>query len=128
MILADTSAWVEFLRDTGSTVCDRMVEEIKLGGVASSEVVRMEILAGARSDRQHHELQRLLARTTSLRTEPIDFELAASIYRTCRRAGRTIRQLNDCLIGAQAIRADVPLLHADRDFDVLARHTPLQIA
>ena len=30
MILVDTSAWVEFLRDTGSTACDRV--EALLGG------------------------------------------------------------------------------------------------
>jgi predicted nucleic acid-binding protein len=35
--------------------------------------------------------------------------------------------LIDCLIGAIAIRADVPLLHADADFDLLARHTSLRV-
>ena len=33
----------------------------------------------------------------------------------------------DCLIAAHGIRREVPLLHADRDFDALARHTPLAI-
>ncbi len=33
----------------------------------------------------------------------------------------------DCLIATLAIRADVPVLHAGADFDVLARHTGLQI-
>ena len=33
----------------------------------------------------------------------------------------------DCLIAAVAIRAGIPVLHNDKDFDVLARHTDLQI-
>ena len=44
------------------------------------------------------------------------------------RKGETVRKLIDCLIGAVAIGADVPVLHNDDDFDVLARHTDLKIA
>ena len=44
MILIDTSAWVEFLRDTGSGVCER-VEELLDADVATCDPVRMEVLA-----------------------------------------------------------------------------------
>jgi hypothetical protein len=56
-----------------------------------------------------------------------DDEAAASLFRTCRRNGATVRKLIDCLIAATAIRADVSVLHADADDDTLARHTPLRI-
>jgi predicted nucleic acid-binding protein len=36
--------------------------------------------------------------------------------------------MTGCLIAAVAIRNDVPVLHHDADFDVLARHTPLRVA
>jgi hypothetical protein len=62
-----------------------------------------------------------------LSTLPGDYEQAALLYRNCRRAGETVRRLIDCLIAAHAIRAKVPLLHADSDFDVLARHSALEI-
>jgi predicted nucleic acid-binding protein len=55
-------------------------------------------------------------------------EAAAALHRTCRRNGETVRKLVDCIIAAQAIRAEVPVLHADADFDILARHTPLELA
>ena len=38
-----------------------------------------------------------------------------------------MRRLIDCLIAAVAIGADVAVLHRDDDFDVLARHTELDI-
>ena len=60
-------------------------------------------------------------------TNPIDYEDAAALYRACRRSGETVRKLIDCLIAAIAIRTDLPVLHADADFDVLARHTPLRL-
>ncbi len=46
MILIDTSAWVEFLRDTGSATCNR-VEILLENEIAICDVVRMEVLAGA---------------------------------------------------------------------------------
>ncbi len=46
MILIDTSAWVEFLRDTGSVVCNR-VDSILDNEIATCHPVRMEVLAGA---------------------------------------------------------------------------------
>lgn len=57
----------------------------------------------------------------------VDAEEAAHIYRVCRRAGETIRSMNDCLIAAIAIRNDVPVLHRDRDYDAIARHFPLRL-
>src|SRR5436309_123637 len=35
--------------------------------------------------------------------------------------------MTDCLIAAVAIREGATLLHFDHDFDVIARHTPLQV-
>ena len=127
MILIDSSAWIEFLRDTGSPTCLR-VDALLGTDIAVCEPVRMEVLAGARDDRHLSDLRRLLARATVLATQPADFEGAASLYRTCRRQGETPRTLVDCLIAAIAVRSEVPVLHADADFEVLARHTALTTA
>ena len=127
MILVDTSAWVEFLRDTGSPVCTR-VDALLAGEIATCDPIRMEVLAGARGERHLNDLRRLLARASVIHLVPGDYEDAAAVYRTCRRRGETVRKLIDCLIGAVAIRADVPVLQADSDFVVLARHTSLELA
>jgi predicted nucleic acid-binding protein len=126
VILVDTSAWVEFLRDTGSSVCSR-VDSLLADEIATCHPVRMELLAGARDERHLSDLRGLLARATLLSTEPVDYEEAAAMYRACRRGGETVRKLIDCLISAVAVRTSMPVLHADADFDVLARHTPLMV-
>ena len=125
MILIDTSAWVEFLRNTGSTVCD-FVEEALAGEVAVCDAVRMEVLAGARDESHLMNLRRLLARAVDIPIESTDYDDAAALYRRCRRQGETPRKLIDCLIASVAIRTDTPVLHSDADFDVLALHTELQ--
>jgi predicted nucleic acid-binding protein len=125
--MVDTSAWIEFLRDTGSAVSER-VDELLAGEMVICDPVRMEVLAGARDVRHLEDLRRLLARASVVSTRPEDFDRAASLFRVCRAGGETVRRLIDCLIAAQAIRADVPLLHADRDFEALARHTALRPA
>lgn len=127
MVLIDTSAWVEFLRDTGSAVCAR-VDDLLDGEIAVCDPIRMEVLAGARDELHLHSLRRLLARATVLPTDSAHFEEAAALFRRCRQEGETVRRLMDCLIAAVAIRSGVPVLHRDGDFDVLARHTELKIA
>ena len=126
MILVDTSAWIEFLRDTGSPVCQR-VDDLLATEIATCDVVRMEVLAGARDEQHLQQLRRLLARASTLPTEPVDYDAAAALYRTCRQRGHTVRKLIDCLIAAVAIRGNLPVLHRDADFDILAQHTTLQI-
>lgn len=128
MILADTSAWVEFLRATGSPVHRRMRELIEEGEtLATTGPVLMEVLAGARDRRHLLQLERLLAgcETLSVR-QPDDFETAAAIHRAARAQGRTIAS-SDCLIAAVAIREGVPLLHADWDFETIATVSALEV-
>ena len=68
-----------------------------------------------------------MARASVLLTEPAQYEEAARLYRRCRREGETVRRPIGCLVGAVAFSAGVAELHRDDDFDVLARHTELDI-
>ncbi|MGZ8752157.1 MAG: type II toxin-antitoxin system VapC family toxin [Acidimicrobiia bacterium] len=122
MILADTSAWVEYDRGTGSPVDERLADLIAGGGaVAVTEPVIMEVLCGARSDERERDLHRLLLRVDLLRFDPgVDFDAAARIYRTCRREGVTPRGLIDCMIAAVAHRSGAALLAFDTDLDRIA--------
>ena len=125
MILVDTSAWIEFLRNTGSTVC-HVVDEMLAQEIAVCDAVRMEVLAGARDESHLRSLRRLLARAAVIPVLATDYDDAAALYRSCRQQGETVRKLIDCLIASVAIRAEAPILHNDADFDVLARHTELR--
>ncbi len=122
MILADSSAWVEYDRATGSPVDRRLTELISDDGpLAVTEPVIMEVAAGARTDDREGDLRRLLLRFALLRFDAAaDFDAAGRIYRHCRRAGVTPRGMVDCMIASVARRHGATLLAWDADMSRLA--------
>jgi predicted nucleic acid-binding protein len=117
VILADTSAWVEYDRATGSRVDQRVTNLITAHGpLAVTEPVVMEVVAGARTNDRETDLRRLLRRCTLLTFDAAaDFDAAANIYRRCRQAGVTPRGMVDCMIASVALRHQATLLAADID-------------
>ncbi|TAM85386.1 MAG: PIN domain nuclease [Jatrophihabitans sp.] len=117
MILADTSAWIEYDRATGSRVDRRVTALIRDDGpLVVTEPVIMEVVAGARSQVQADQLRRLMLRGGLLPFDaPTDFDAAALIYRRCRQAGVTPRGMIDCMIAAVARRRGAALLSRDAD-------------
>lgn len=128
LVLADTSAWVEFLRGTGSSAGDR-VSNLLGSGLATTDAVQMEVLAGARDEAHERSLRRLFLRAHVLTTVPgKDFPTAATLYRSCRARGPAPRSIIDCLVAAVAIRNDGAVLHRDRDFTAISAVSSLQLA
>jgi len=96
--------------------------------LATTEPIVMEVLAGARDDGHLRMLRRLVLGCQMIPLRGLsDYEEAAAIFRTCRRAGLTVRRLVDCLIATVAINANAPLLHADTDFELIAERTELRL-
>lgn len=129
MIVVDTSVWIDVLNERTSPQALRCVELIEGGEpIALTDVVFTEILQGFRSEREADLVERHLRAFPILRLEGLDdFALAAELYRRARCAGATIRKTLDCLIAVPCVRTGAPILHADADFDQLAKHTPLRI-
>jgi predicted nucleic acid-binding protein len=117
VILADSSAWVEFDRATGSPVERRLAALIETGGpLAVTDPVVMEVTAGARDDRAAARLRDLLLSFSFLPFDAVaDFDAASRIYRRCRRHGVTPRGMVDCMIAAVAWRHRAALLARDAD-------------
>ena len=120
VLVADTSAWVEYLRSTGSPSHLALREAVSSGDVLLLEPVKAELLVGARSNAEVRDLRRLLEGFDVELVHPRDdFEAATDLYQRCRSIGVTPRGLLDCLIAAMAARTGRPLLHHDRDLTPL---------
>ena len=129
MVLVDTSAWTEYLRGTGSGTHFRLRELLAADAVlGTTDVIHMELLAGAMTENDDVQLRRMLAALEHISVQALDWDAAARLYRTCQRQGEPVRSLTDCLIAAVAIRTGAPVLAHDRDFVLLARHTDLDLA
>jgi predicted nucleic acid-binding protein len=127
--LPDTSAWVDYLRNTGSPVHLRVRELVSSGApLAVTHPVEMEVLAGSRSERDL-TLDRSMLRSVDFLpfVAATDFDGAVGIYRTCRRQGVTPRGMIDCMIAAVALRHDTVLLTADRDLARIAEVMGLRL-
>lgn len=129
MIVADTSAWVEFLRGTDHSVATTLRSLLEdEADLAVTEIIVMELLAGARSPEHVRELHARLIAFPILALEGLgDFEEAALLYRNCREAGETPRSFVDCLIAVPSIKASAAVLHNDADFNTIARHSKLKV-
>ena len=126
MVLVDTSVWIEIFRKRSRASLDELVE---FDDVVTCLPVVQEVLQGFRDESAF-----LLARRAMQSLPAIESPLgadtflhAADLYRAGRRAGLTIRSGVDCLIAACAIRHHVEVLHHDRDYDSLAKISPLRV-
>ncbi len=125
--LIDTSAWIFALRRRAIPVVRARVQELlEQDAVDTSGAVELELLTGALTTQEYAMVQRQLVGVRRLDTEEGDWAAAGLMGFTLRRRGITIAAM-DLLVAAVAIRNNAILLHADRDFDLLAQHTPLKV-
>jgi len=120
VILADTSAWVEYDRATGSPVDARVAQLIADGGpLAVTEPVVMEVLAGARTDDREVDLRSLLLRSRSCASTLPQISTAPCACTVA--AARLASRRADCMIAAVAWRRGATILAYDADLDRVAR-------
>src|SRR5437773_816347 len=86
--LADSSFWIRGLRRDGpAPLKARLSELIRLGQLVLSEMVRLEVLTGVRSDREWDETGEALSAVMLLPTKRADWEMAARMGSELRRIG-----------------------------------------
>jgi predicted nucleic acid-binding protein len=125
VVLVDTSVWVEVFRRSGRFRLDSVIE---LEEVVTCLPVVQEVLQGFRDEQAFRVARGAMGALPVIESplRAVVFDEAIRLYREARRAGLTIRSGVDCLIAACAIRNGLAVLHHDRDFDLLARVSPLQ--
>lgn len=125
MILVDTSVWIEVFRKSAPLDIESIVE---IEEVVTCLPIVQEVLQGFSSETEfriaREAMRAFPAVESPLRLEL--FEQAAELYRSARRAGRTVRSSVDCLIATCALRHDLEVLHVDRDFESLATVSSLR--
>ena len=127
LVLVDTSVWIEYLRGTGSRA-HLFVREQVGGGLATTEPVLMELLAGAASRAQTAAAERLMLGQHWVQVQPaVDYRAAVDVFQAVRASGHQPRSLQDCLIAAIALRTQIPLAHRDADYAQIAAVTGLEV-
>jgi predicted nucleic acid-binding protein len=90
--------------------------------------ILQELLMGAPDEQQAHELRKTLLAFGMLHHDPVTAATgAAELYRAARHHGVTVRKSIDCSVAWEALKAGLPVLHKDRDFDLLSEVSDLAI-
>jgi predicted nucleic acid-binding protein len=126
VVLVDSSVWVALFRKPPALRLDDVVD---FDEIVTCLPVVQEVLQGFR-DEQAFTVARRAMLALPMVEAPLPaavFDEAVSLYRSARRAGHTVRSGVDCLIAACALRHRLTVLHDDRDYDALARVSPLAV-
>ncbi len=125
MILVDTSVWINVLRDRTGNVVRAFVSRTGDEIVVFSRFIQLELLQGAKDEHEWLRLDEYLSTQYYLEASEKTWRNAARLYFELRRSGTTVRSPIDCCIACIAMESQATLLHRDRDFESIARMTPL---
>jgi hypothetical protein len=126
--LVDTSVWLEVLPPGRlSNSLRQRVDELLAGDqVATTGMIRLELLGGARSQPEWRRLHGLFSALHPLPVTEDDWDEAAQLGFLLRRGGTSV-PFTDLLIATVAKKADATVLHRDRHFDLLAAQASLRV-
>ena len=128
MVLVDTTVWIDFFADRSEPPVAALQEFIQIEeDLCLCGIILAEVLQGIRSDEDYIKTKDYLADLILLPIGHATFVRAAEVYRSLRKKGVTIRKPVDCMIASVAIEHAIPLLHNDRDFDYIAKHSELRV-
>ena len=128
IVLVDTTVWIDFFGDRPTPHVSRLQELIEDDeDLCLCGVILAETLQGIRSDVDYRRSKNHFDSLIFLPMHQATFLRAADLYRALRKKGVTIRKPVDCMIASVAIEHDLILLHNDRDFDHIAKHSKLKI-
>ena len=125
MILVDTSVWIHVLNDKTKKTASLFRSMTSGHIIVLNRFIQLELLQGAKDEREWQLLDEYLATQYYLEATEKTWRNAARIYFNLRRSGVTVRSPIDCCIACVAIEAGAVLLHRDRDFEKIAKASPL---
>jgi hypothetical protein len=125
-VLVDTSAWIESFRKAGSPeLKEYLTQAIRLGVAATAPIILLELLQGCRTEEERDELRRRLESLDFLMIGDAVWERSYALGFTLRRKGLSVPTA-DIVIAAVAIENGSSLLHQDKRFELVARHSTLR--
>jgi hypothetical protein len=124
--LIDTSAWVLALRSDGDkSAVDAVADALANNQAAICPIVMLELLSGVKAERHYRELESELRALYFIAATDSVWAEAYRLGHALRKKGVTIPAA-DVLVAAAALSEDCAVLHRDRHFDLISKHTGLK--
>jgi predicted nucleic acid-binding protein len=128
MIVVDSNTWADFFNGYQSSYVQRLdaalLEEEDLAVIP---IIITEVLQGFRTDSGFKQARDVLVSLPVIHPAVNSYVRAASLFRSLRKKGVSVRGAIDCIIAQTCLDADAELLSPDSDFEHIARHTTLRL-
>jgi hypothetical protein len=128
MIVADTSAWIDYFNGVLARHTDRLDSDLNTQRIIIGDLIIAELLQGFKTDKEYRTAKKIIEYL-----EYRDFvgkEIAlktAHNYRYLRKKGITVKKTIDVIIATFCIENKYQLIHNDKDFDPLEEHLGLMV-
>ncbi len=127
MVLVDSSVWINYFngKNTWQTeILDQMLLQIPL---FTGDLILTEVLQGFRKDKQYNKAKEIMSILDCKQMGGYEIAVkSVENYRLLRKNGITVRKTIDVIIGTFCINENIPLLHADKDFEPMVKYLNLK--
>ena len=117
----DTSAWIEYLRNSHHPVVLRAQELLLAARVCLADVVVGELFQGARGVRERQILEEFAETLPTISGTPQTWKKAGELSARLKAHGTTVH-LIDCYLATLAQEHRVSILTCDHHFTILRTH------
>ncbi|MBK8452860.1 MAG: PIN domain nuclease [Thiofilum sp.] len=129
MIFVDSSVWIDYFNGKVTAQTDWLDQILGVQPVATGELILTEVLQGFKQDEHYAQAKQLLLSLDQIPMLTTAIALqSAENFRSLRKQGITIRKTIDVLIATFCINQQLPLLHADKDFEPFHQYYGLKRA
>jgi predicted nucleic acid-binding protein len=118
MKLVDTSSWVEYLRERGSAVGDRVEALVLRGEAAWCDVTLVELWHGVRGAKEKRELAEMEREIQRIAVHEAVWSLSSKLALRSREKGFNV-PISDIITAACAVTHGLELEHCDKHYDDL---------
>jgi len=128
MIVADTSAWIDYVRGVKAPHTDILDHELLHGRIVTGDLIITEFLQGFRHRKEFETAKKMMERLEYY--DMVGMKIALSVaenYRNLRKSGITVRKTIDVIIATFCVENGFELIHNDHDFDEMADALGLRV-
>lgn len=128
MIVADTSAWIDYFRGVDAPHTNILDLELGRNRIITGDLIIAEFLQGFRVEKDFVAARNIM---NSLEYHDLAGReialMAAQNYRKLRIKGITVRKTIDVIIATFCIKNRFMIIHNDRDFDPIEKYLGLLV-
>jgi predicted nucleic acid-binding protein len=128
MIVADTSAWIDYVKGVIAPHTDALDFELQNNRIITGDLIITEFLQGFKSDKDFEKAKIIMDNLEYRNFVGKEIAIqAANNFRELRKNGITVRKTIDVIIATFCIQNDFMLIHNDRDFDPMEKILGLKV-